>query len=165
MNDRVLIDKTLALFFTTGVSLKLWHDTGMIDREVAIYNRLSRYFNQIYFFTYGNEDLEFKEYLADNIIIIPKRGITNNLLYSFMLPFVHYKILKKVDILKTNQMFGSWSAVLAKLIYQKKLVVRTGFTLSTYYSNLEPKTWLKFFSKSAEILGVNGQGRKNAKAN
>jgi len=60
--------KTLALFFTAGISLKTWHDIEMIDREVAIYNELSKYFKHIYFFTYGDkEDLKFKSYLADNI--------------------------------------------------------------------------------------------------
>ena len=50
MGERsILRDKNLALFFTTGVSLKLWHEIGMIDREVAIYNELSKYFKHIYF--------------------------------------------------------------------------------------------------------------------
>ena len=71
MSYQMLKDKTLALFFTTGVSLKLWHDIGMIDREVAIYNELSKYFRQIYFFTYGQEDLKFKDYLASNIVVVP----------------------------------------------------------------------------------------------
>lgn len=123
--------KTLALFFTAGVSLKTWYDIGSIDREVALYNELSKYFKHIYFFTYGGiEDLKFKSYLAANITIIPKKCISNSLLYSFMIPFIHRRTLKDVDILKTNQMWGSWSAVLTKLIYRKKLVVRTGYMLS-----------------------------------
>ena len=71
--------KELALFFTTGVSLKTWFDIGSIEREVALYNVLSKYFNAIYFFTYGNEeDLQFKKYLADNIIIVHKKYSTND---------------------------------------------------------------------------------------
>ncbi len=146
----MLRNKTLALFFTTGVSLKLWHDIGMIDREVAIYNELSQYFERIFFFTYGKEDLEFKDYLASNIVVVPKRGIDNNLLYSFLLPFIHYRTLKKADVLKTNQMFGSWSAVLTKLICRKKLAVRTGFTLSIHFSSVEPRTWLRLLSRNCE---------------
>ena len=128
-----LKDKTLALFFTAGVSLKTWYDIGSIDREVAIYNELSKYFKHIYFFTYGGieeEDQKFKSYLAENISIIPKKYVSNSLVYSFMMPFIHRKILKDVDILKTNQMWGAWSAVLTKLIYRRKLVVRTGYMLS-----------------------------------
>lgn len=148
-----LKDKTLALFFTAGISLKIWHEIGMIDREVAIYNELSKYFKHIYFFTYGSEDdLKFKSYLTDNITIIPKKYISNTLIYSSMIPFIHRKILKNVDILKTNQMWGSWSAVLTKLIYRKKLVVRTGYMLSIHFMRRNPKSWKKWIMKSIERI-------------
>ena len=148
-----LRDKTLALFFTTGVSLKTWHHIGMIDREVAVYDKLSKYFKHIYFLTYGGEeDLRFKDYLADNTTIVPKKYVPNSLLYSFILPFIHRKILKKVDILKTNQMFGSWSAVLTKLIYRNKLVVRTGYMLSIHFMKRNPKSKRKWVMKSIERL-------------
>jgi glycosyltransferase involved in cell wall biosynthesis len=148
-----LKEKSLALFFTAGVSLQTWHDIGMIDREVAIYNELAKYLKYIYFFTYGGrDDLEFTGYLADNITIVPKKSISNNLLYSLVLPFIHRRILNHVDILKTNQMSGSWSAVLAKLIYRKKLVVRTGYMLSINFSKNNPKSRAKWVRKSIERI-------------
>ncbi|MFC1907126.1 glycosyltransferase family 4 protein [Chloroflexota bacterium] len=148
---KILIDKNLALFFSLGVSLKLWHEIGMIDREVAIYNELSKYFKHIYLLTYGDEeDLTFKRYLADNITIVPKKNIPNNLLYSFILPLIHRKILKKVDILKTNQMSGSWSAALTKLIYRNKLVVRTGYMWSINFSRANPRSWKNVVIKRTE---------------
>jgi glycosyltransferase involved in cell wall biosynthesis len=155
-----LKDKTLALFFTEGVSLKTWYEIGMIDREVAIYNKLSKYFKHIYFFTYGGkEDLKFKNYLADNITIIadnitiiPKKHISSSLLYSFMIPFIHRKILKDVDVLKTNQMWGSWSAVLTKLIYRNKLVVRTGYMLSIRIAKDNPNRLKKWLIKNIERI-------------
>lgn len=148
-----LKDRTLALFFTAGISLKTWHDIGMIDREVAIYNELSKHFKHIYFFTYGDkEDLKFKSYLADNITIIPKKYISNSLLYSFMIPFIHHKILKDVDILKTNQMWGSWSAVLTKFFYRKKLLVRTGYMLSIFYAKKNPRS--KVINQLIKVLEI-----------
>ena len=153
MKHEVLRDKALALFFTMGVSLRTWHEIGMIDREVAIYNELGKHFRRIYFFTYGgNEDLEFRNYLADNIEIVPKKCTSNNLLYSLLIPFIHRKILKNVDILKTNQMLGAWSAVLAKLIYRKKLVVRTGYMLSIHFAKRNPKSRRKWVMRSIERL-------------
>lgn len=126
-----LKDKNLVLFFTVGVSLKTWYDIGMIDREVALYNELSKHFKHIYFFTYGDkEDLKYKIYLNDNVTVVPKKYISNNILYSCLIPFIHHKILNDADILKTNQMIGSWSAVLSKLTYGKKLIVRTGYMAS-----------------------------------
>ena len=146
-----LKDKSLALFFTCGVSLATWHELGMIDREVAIYNEFSKYFKHIYLFTYGGEeDLEFKSYLAENITIIPKKYISNNLSYSLSIPLIHRRILKDVAILKTNQMWGSWSAVLTKLIYRKQLVVRTGYMLSINFVKANPKNWQKWLVRAVE---------------
>ena len=109
MKYEILRDKSLALFFSCGVSLKTWHDIGMIDREVAVYNELAKYFKHVYFFTYGGEDdLKFTSYLAPNITIIPKKYISHSVLYSLPLPFIHHKILRNVDILKTNQMTAAW---------------------------------------------------------
>jgi glycosyltransferase involved in cell wall biosynthesis len=148
-----LKDKSLALFFTAGVSLKTWYDTGSIDREVVIYHELSKYFKHIYFFTYGDkEDLKFKSYLADNISIIHKKGVSNSLLYSLMIPLIHHKILKDVEVLKTNQMWGSWSAVLTKLIFMKKLVVRTGFLLSLNFKRQNPNSQRIWLMKLVELV-------------
>lgn len=153
----ILNDKTLALFFTTGVSLKLWHEIGMIDREVAIYNELSKHFKHIYFLTYGGEeDLGFKDYLAENITVVPQKYISGNLWYSFLysllMPFIHFKVLKKVAILKTNQMSGSWAAVLAKLFYRKKLLVRTGYMLSIHFKKRNPQSRKLWLIKAIERL-------------
>ncbi|MBI2868991.1 MAG: glycosyltransferase family 4 protein, partial [Chloroflexi bacterium] len=126
-----LKDKSLALFFTCGVSLEAWRERGMLAREVALYNELSKHFREIYFFTYGGpEETGFRDCLAENIVIVPKKGVKNDLLYSFLMPFIHRRLLKKIHFLKTNQMWGAWSAVLAKVLYRKKLLVRTGYVLS-----------------------------------
>ncbi len=139
-----LKEKSLAFFFSEGISLKTWRDAGIIDREVALYNELSKRFKRIYFFTYGEkEDLKFQSYLADNITIVPKKYISRNLLYSLMLPFIHRKILRDVEILKTNQMYGAWSAVLTKLIYRKKLIIRTGYVLSINFAKEKPRNRIK----------------------
>lgn len=149
----ILGSKTLALFFTTGVSLKTWHEIGMISREVAIYNELSKYLKHIYFFTYGTEeDLRFNDYLADNITIIPKRYISDDLLYSLTIPLIHYGTLKTVDILKTNQMYGSWSALLTKVIYRKKFIVRAGYMLSVDFAAKNPKSRQEWLTKAIEMV-------------
>ena len=151
MKYEVLKEKTLALFFSCGVSLKTWHDIGMIDREVAIYNEMSRYFKHVFIFTYGDEgDMEFKNHLTPNITIVPKKGISHNVLYSLMLPIIHRRILGHVDILKTNQMSAAWSAALAKLLFRNKLVVRTGFMWSITFARENPKSWRRLLLKVLE---------------
>jgi hypothetical protein len=45
----------LGLFFTRGVSLRQWIDSGLFDREVLIYQHhlSSHQFDEIIWFTYG----------------------------------------------------------------------------------------------------------------
>lgn len=51
----------LLLLFTYGNSLKIWDKLGLFDREIALYNRLSKEGISIKFLTYGLTDIEFKE--------------------------------------------------------------------------------------------------------
>lgn len=135
--------KKLALFFSFRISLKVWHDLGLLDRNAKLYNELSEYFEKIYFFTYGGkEDKKLNKYLSSNIEIIPvpyiryggRKKILRPLLlvYSILLPFIHWKILKDTDILKTNEISGSWTALIAKLIFGKKLVLRHDYIWSYF---------------------------------
>ena len=138
----------LSLFFTRGVSLKLWVDSGLFDREKLIYEKhLQRgNFKKIYWFTYGvddkilSEELKQKKRLHKNIEIfdMPKIFSINKIgswFYLFFLPFIYKKQIKKSAILKTNQMDGSLSAVIAKWLCKKPLIVRTGYTITQLLKN------------------------------
>lgn len=122
--------KILTLFFTYGTSLKDWNNNGSIDREINIYKKLLKYFDKIYFLTYGENDLQYSSNLPQGIEILPKKIKVNNFLYSILIPYLHKKEISKSSWLKTNQMFGSWSAVLSKMFFRKNLAIRTGFTQS-----------------------------------
>ncbi|MBL7196731.1 MAG: glycosyltransferase family 4 protein [Candidatus Omnitrophica bacterium] len=133
--------KKLALFFSFRISLRDWHELGLIEREVSLYNKLSKHFEKIYFFTYGDSrDKMLSSYLSKNIEIIPVpfihkggrkgKNILVMMVYSVILPLVHWRILRKVDILKTNQISGSWTALITKLIFSKKLILRCGYIWS-----------------------------------
>lgn len=76
----------------------------------------------------------------------------NTLLYSVMLPLIHRKILKDVEVLKTNQMWGAWSAVLTKLIFRNKMVVRTGFMLSINFKRQNPNSRRIWLMKLVELV-------------
>jgi len=151
----------LALFFTRNVSLKLWADTGLFDREKLIYEQHLRRKNleKVYWLTYGKDDAAIADQLkSDNclhpdIVILPMPrffcGAFGRLLYSFLMPLIYSHILKSVDILKTNQMDGSWSAVITKWLYKKPLIARTGYTLSLA---VQRKTRSKLKTKIAECI-------------
>lgn len=119
---------TLALFFTKGMSLQRWEQLGMLEREILPYKAFAKHFERIYFLTYGDEgELKYQELLEENITILPKRTKLPSKLYSLLIPFFYLKEIRNSDILKTNQMSGSWAAVIAKWVSSAKLVVRCGY--------------------------------------
>lgn len=142
MTEKKLKTKSLALFFTYRISLEKWAKTGLIDREIRLYNELAKHFKKIYFITYGDKkEQKYKHLLANNIEILFNKWKLNNLVYSFLAPFLHRKVLKNVWVFKTNQVSGSWTAVIAKKIFRKKLVIRQGYQLSLFVK----KNFLKIF--------------------
>ncbi len=148
--------KTLALFFSFRISLKDWYDSGILEREVKLYNELSRHFSEIYFLTYGGkDDNKYSSYLSPNISVVPipfiRRGGRSQfrplmLIYSILMPFIHWKILKNASILKTNQIPGCWAAVIAKMIFKKRLILRCGYIWS-YFALQNKENVIKVYIK------------------
>lgn len=132
----------LALFFTFGISLEKWLDTGLFDREKLLYEELlqRQILSKVLWFTYGAEDNKIAEQLKQagklhndiEVMQIPAYFSMPcaKFLYSLLMPGLMKNFLQNVDVLMTNQMSGSWSAVLAKKIMKKPLIVRTGYTWS-----------------------------------
>lgn len=122
------------LFFTYGVSLKTWDETGLLDREILLYKELIEKGLKVSFITYGDEsDYQYQSKLGD-IEIIPfyayvKKPANKILRFiqSFLLPIILKEYFKQADILRTNQMSTTWAPLFAKLLYRKKLIVRCGF--------------------------------------
>lgn len=123
----------LGLFFTNNVSLKNWEETGNLDREIKPYKRLLDYFEKIYFFTYGKDEPKI-----ENIKILPVK--------------IFNKELRDIDIIKTNQLNGSFRAVVAKKLYRKKLVVRQGYQWSIFARNKKVAKWKLFFIDLIEMI-------------
>lgn len=122
------MQKNFSLFFTRGISLKKWDEIGVLEREIKPYQKLAESFDAVYIFTYGGEtDREYQKLFPKNVFIVNKPKSIPVFLYSFIFPLIHRNILKNVQIIKTNQMDGSWSAVIAKKLYGAKLVVRCGY--------------------------------------
>lgn len=133
------------MFFTRDVSLQDWYRTGILDREKLIYEEHLKNgtLERVYWVTYGSRDagpadrLHKEGALHADIHILPMPWMYNmpavgSWLYSFRSPTIHAQALKQCDIYKTNQMSGSWSAVIAKRKFNKPLIVRTGYTASIF---------------------------------
>lgn len=127
---------SLCLFFTYPMSLKAWDETGMFDREVSLYKKLSENGVDVTFFTFGDDsDYCYMEKLP-GIKIVPafagKRKAPSKLwafCLSFLIPLKRRKFFAQFDILKSNQMLGAWVPLMAKFLTRRKFLVRCGYEL------------------------------------
>jgi len=130
----------LALFFTRGVSLEIWLTSGLFYREKLLYEQMIKLgvYDEVLWITYGTSDtsLAKKLYLegklnANITILQPPSwfgvGRLSTYIYSLIAPVIYFKSLKAVDLLKTNQLNGAWTGVLAKWLLNKPLIVRSGY--------------------------------------
>ncbi|MCG8430175.1 MAG: glycosyltransferase family 4 protein, partial [Candidatus Omnitrophica bacterium] len=144
LNTRLLKNKVLTVFFTQSVSLSTWDKVGSIKREVEIYNQLARFFKKIYFVTYGKDEseIQYSKILKNNIRILPKKvSLLPDRVYVFLVPLLYFKELQESDYYKTNQMHGATAALLAKLFFRKKLIIRCGYELLRFYQLKNKPFW------------------------
>ncbi len=126
----------IILFFTYDISLKDWETSGLLDRELKFYETLNKkYSTKFKFITYGDsEDRNLTNLPFIEIIPIYEKIKYNKNKYirfikSFLIPYRFANELKDSEIIKTNQLLGSWVAIISKLKFKKKLIIRTGYDL------------------------------------
>jgi hypothetical protein len=127
----------VALFLTFDYSLNTWDESGTINRELKIYKKLSESKDiKFKFFTYGdNEDLKYLK-IVKNSEIIPIYSIQKfskykiiRYLKSFLIPFKLKKYFESVDLIKQNQLMGSWVSILCSVLYKKPYYLRSGYDM------------------------------------
>ena len=135
----------LLVVFTFGISLKKWQDNGSLKREIQPYIFLANNGFKITLLTYGdNKDINIIE--NNNIDVIPiytlykrsKYTVVNILKSLFIEKHIN---IQKFDVIKTNQVWGAWVAVLLKMACKSKLVVRLGY--EPYMNSLHDQNILK----------------------
>ena len=137
----IIILMRVILFFSYGVTLKDWKNSGLFDREVKIYKHLANNKNlKITFITYGDEeDLQYENEIPE-IQILPlfmyyKKFNSNliQILNSLLIGFKLRNLIKDENVIvKTNQLWGSWVAIIFKITTRSSLIVRTGYDLLSF---------------------------------
>ena len=141
------------LFFSYGVSLKDWESSGLFEREVKFYKYIQSKKNiDVTFVTYGDKsDLKYQEEI-ENIEIIPiyelyKKHKNNiqRIIYSLIIGFkLRRQLSYRKSNIKTNQLWGSWVAIIYSLFTNNNLIIRTGYDLLTFKEQ-EKKSKIKIF--------------------
>lgn len=121
----------VCIFLTRGYSLFSWKKSGTLNRELSYYSELKKKGIEIYFLSYGSKTNEIDLIKRNKFSLLLRPKYIPKLLYSFLIPIIHYKILKKIDVIKTNQIQGTLEAFLSSLILAKPLYSRSGYIPST----------------------------------
>jgi glycosyltransferase involved in cell wall biosynthesis len=124
----------IALFLTRGMSLTKWEKIGSLDRELKPYLELAKE-HDITIFSYGDSDFIYYKTLR-------VRPIWQSLFMKF-------------DYLKTNQMDGSWLAVINKKLHGGKLIVRCGYEWLRFLENTHAPRWKCLIAYYVSKLAYN----------
>ena len=153
----------VVIFFTYEYSLKLWNNSGILERELIYYKKLLNLDNNlaITLITYGDEsDFDYQPDL-NNFTILPVYSVIKksnskliNYLKSFYIPILINKKIQDVDVIKQYQLQGAWIAILYKYLIKKPLILRTGYDMYSF-SLKEKKSLIKtFLYKSLTSLSL-----------
>lgn len=151
----------IALIFSYGVSIEAWRRNGSIHREIRPYIKLKK--NNKINYTFFTFDLKREK----NFVYKKKKfklftpyskyryfqNKTIRFISSFIYPFFVKKNFKDIDIIKTNQMWGSWTAIILKFILKKPLIIRCGYEIYRNEiisnQNFKKRIFLKYLSQIA----------------
>jgi len=130
----------ILIIFTYNVSLKNWHDQGLLYREMSLYKELEKADKnfRFTFLTFGDKsDYEIQKLNnQESFTVIPmfsyvKKSKFNiiNLIKSVYFPIRFKDVLfKDINLIKTNQLNGSWIAIILGRILKTNIIIRTGFS-------------------------------------
>lgn len=121
----------LTLFFSRRVSLKTWDETGMFEREVALYKHMQQRGVSVDFITYHPRDHDYQDRIP-GIGIHTNRQLPDQRFYPRLIPALHAATLARADVIKTNQMKGAEFAALAARVWNKPLIARCGYLWSDF---------------------------------
>lgn len=147
----------IGIFLTFDYSLHAWNSGGVLNRELAIYEELAKNFGlEFTLFTYGDSD-DFDLDISKKFKIVPVYSLTKKfsnkylqIISSMIIPLRIKKEIKELDILHQHQLHGVWVPIICRFLYDKKLLVRTGYDMH-YFSIMNNKgfavkTFYKFLT-------------------
>ncbi|MFA6446427.1 MAG: hypothetical protein WCW14_04245, partial [Candidatus Paceibacterota bacterium] len=111
-------------------SMRILASAGQESRFVDYYmNAYAKNFDKIFVFSWEKEIYKFPQ---DNVILIPNKYGINKYLYIFLLPFIEYKVFKKVSILRLTQFTAIISALIVKSMTGAKIIATYGFPYGSF---------------------------------
>ena len=127
--------------FSHGVGLRTWLNAGFFTREIDYYRQIAKSLGDVVFLTYDKTDPTGATDIPDvrPIRIVFNDKFVNYRIFGLLAPLLKYRSLKNVDVIKTNQFFGSWTGLILKWVLRKPLLVRGGYIWSLNVSRAGAK--------------------------
>ncbi|MDP8254937.1 MAG: hypothetical protein P9M14_04250, partial [Candidatus Alcyoniella australis] len=122
--------RTLNLFFTRGVGLESWRSIGMLDRELAIYKKIVEHGWQVRLISYGRPNAAEPPILPAGIEAIALPGNSNPTITSLRAASLLSSLNLTADICKSNQLDGSWAAIMSARKTGARSIARGGYLWS-----------------------------------
>ena len=132
MGDR-LANVRLVLFFTRGLSLRVWDQIGILEREAALYRRLAAALRRITFVTYGDHDRPYASRLGGIQVQSNRWGMPATRYERYLERVLPWSWIGPV-VIKSNQIQGADVALAAARLRKKPFIARCGYLPS---DNLE----------------------------
>ena len=164
------------VFFTFDVSLKVWSDKGLLERELCLYENYADCGHEIFLLTYGfTDDLLYYNYPNITVLPVYSRIPYSNFLFlrflaSFLIPLFFSPYLKSSDVIKTNQTWGAHVAIISKFLFNKPLLARSGYDFYQFFKEKSNNLFFRslvfvyssFTFKFADKVHVSTQREKDS---
>jgi glycosyltransferase involved in cell wall biosynthesis len=137
--------RRLVLFFDLYCSLTKYDGEGLLLRDLLLYEKLleCKALDEVCIFTYDDRDhaklaqLQRDGHISSSIgVLTPPSGWRTPwgaILYSLIGPLLHRRVIGQATVLKTHQVSGSWTGLIAKWLFRKPLLFRLGYPLSVRF--------------------------------
>jgi len=163
-----LRNRKFLLLLSKGMSVEKWDNLGMLSRELDIYSRLAKYFQEVWWYTYGRNDYKYKDKLGVIKLFIPEKDIFRVARdydeYDKLVLNRYHDFFREFGYVKTNQFSSGKMALNLKKRFGLKFILRLGYFTPLYFKFLSKNVFENFFSyisgadkriyKSADIILV-----------
>jgi glycosyltransferase involved in cell wall biosynthesis len=118
----------LVVFLMRNMSLRLYDEIGMFEREMALYRKMQARGARVSVVTWGGvSDLRYRRRLPGIRILCNWLRLPREI-YERRVMWLHAAALWRADVIKADQMGGAEVAAWASHRWRKPLVVRNGFS-------------------------------------
>jgi len=141
----------LVIIMSYGTGLETWERTGILMDCLKLIRSLSSLYSEVILITYddSNRVPQYFKLLPRNVKALPKPKFLNKLFHSILTPLLKYRELNGSVLIRSWQLWGSWPAIIIKLLYGSKILLRQGFQFSKFVND---RKWLYFLATAYEKL-------------